>query len=102
MQATDLLQQQFQGINDYFHAIVDDLTDAEWISRALPEANLPGFTLWHILRTQDCAVQTLIRGVPSVLAGELWGSRGGLATAGIRNNLLTRASRLYCPFGLAH
>jgi len=83
MHATDLLQQQFQGINDYLHAIADDLTGAEWTSRALPGANLPGFTLWHILRTQDCAVQTLIRGVPSVASVEPWVSRGGLATAGI-------------------
>jgi DinB superfamily len=83
MRATDLLQRQFQGINDTFHAIADDLTDAEWIRRALPQANLPGFTLWHITRTQDCAVQTLIRGVPSVLAVEPWVSRGCLATAGI-------------------
>jgi hypothetical protein len=83
MHVTELLKQQFQGINRYFHAIADDLTEAEWVSRVVPGANLLGFTLWHMLRTQDTAVQTLIRGVPSVAAMEPWVSRGGLATGGI-------------------
>jgi hypothetical protein len=49
----------------------DDLTETEWTTCALPGTNLPGFTLWHMVRGRDWAVQTAIRGVPEVIAGLL-------------------------------
>jgi hypothetical protein len=97
MHATTLLQQQFQHLHTYFHALADDLTTAEWTSRALPETNLLGFTFWHIARTQDQVVHTFIRGVPSVVTAEPWVSRGGLTTPGIGvGSTLAEADQLAC------
>jgi len=83
MQATTLIQAQLNGVHQLFLACVDDLTETEWLTCAFPKANLPGFTLWHMVRTRDWAVQTAIRGVPEVIAGERWTGWSGLAMAGI-------------------
>jgi len=83
MQATTLIQAQLNGVHQLFHACADDLTETEWTTCALPKTNLPSFTLWHMARTRDWAVQTAIRGVPEVFAGERWAGWSGLAMAGI-------------------
>jgi DinB family protein len=83
MQATTLIQAQLNGVHQLFHACVDDLTETEWLTCAFPKANLPGFTLWHMVRTRDWAVQTAIRGVPEVIAGERWTGWSGPDMAGI-------------------
>jgi hypothetical protein len=49
----------------------------------LPGTNLPGFDLWHVARTQDWALHTLVRGVPEVISSPQWMGRGALATPGI-------------------
>ena len=83
MRATTLIQAQLNGVHQLFHACADDLTEAEWTTCALPRTNLLGFTLWHVARTRDWAVQTAIRGVPEVITSERWASWSGLAMAGI-------------------
>ena len=82
MQATTLIQAQLNGVHQLFHACADDLTETEWTTRALPGTNLPGFTLWHMVRGRDWAVQTAIRGVPEVIADERWAGWRGPAMAG--------------------
>ena len=83
MQTTTLILAQLNGVHQLFHACADDLTETEWTTCALPGTNLPGFTLWHMVRGRDWAVQTAIRGVPEMIAGERWAIWSGLATAGI-------------------
>jgi hypothetical protein len=83
MRAVDLLREQLNGCRLYYHALADDLTDAEWTGRAVPESNVPGYTLWHLPRTLDWSVQTAARGVPEVIAREPWTGRRLLAEAGI-------------------
>lgn len=83
MQATTLIQAQLNGVHQLFHACADDLTETEWTTCALPGTNLLGFTLWHMVRGRDWAVQTAIRGVPEVIADERWAGWRALATAGV-------------------
>ena len=83
MQATTLLQAQLNRVHQLFHASADDLTEAEWMTCALPGTNLLGFTLWHMVRGRDWAVQTAIRGAPEVNADERWAGWSGLAMAGV-------------------
>src|SRR5215510_379580 len=83
MRAIDLIQQQQNGINAMIHEAMADLNDAEWTARAFPDSDLLGFTLWHIPRTQDWVVQTLIQGIAEVISDNRWQGCGGLTTAGI-------------------
>src|SRR5260370_20876628 len=81
MHATTLIQAQLNRVHQLFHACANDLTETEWTTCALTGTNLPGFTLWHMVRGRDWAVQTAIRGVPEVIADERWSGWSGL-TAG--------------------
>jgi hypothetical protein len=83
MQTPELLLLQLASVNGMFHAIADDLSDEEWTTRNLPDTNLPGFDLWHVTRTQDWALHTLIRGLPEVISDPEWAGKGGLTTPGI-------------------
>jgi hypothetical protein len=83
MRATELLERQFASVNQILHGLADDLTPVELITRIIPHTNLLAFDLWHIARTQDWALQTLVRGVPEVIDEARWQGRGRLATHGI-------------------
>jgi hypothetical protein len=83
MQTPELLLRQFASVNSIFHTVADDLSDEEWVTRLLPETNLPGFDLWHAARTQDWALHTLVQGVPEVISEPQWAGKGALATPGI-------------------
>jgi hypothetical protein len=81
MRATELLQYQFVGVNQMFHMVADDLSPHELIARALPGTNLLAFDLWHAARTQDWALQTLVKGEPEIIDEPDW--HGRLPTRGI-------------------
>jgi len=83
MRATELLRVQYSSVNAIFHDVADDLTPQEWITRLLPETNLPGFDLWHAARTQDWALHTLVRGLPEINQDSRWAGKGALSTPGI-------------------
>ena len=83
MHATELLARQFSSVNQILHDLADDLTPDELIARILPRTNLLAFDLWHVARTQDWALQTLVRGVPELIDEPRWQGRGRLATHGI-------------------
>jgi|SRR5579883_3013983 hypothetical protein len=83
MQAPELLLLQFASVNTMFHNVADDLSDEEWTTRILPDTNLPGFDLWHVVRTQDWALHTLVQGVPEIISDQQWAGKGALTTPGI-------------------
>ncbi len=83
MRATDLLTRQFTSVNQILHDVCNDLTRDELTTRILPHTNLLAFELWHVARTQDWALQTLVRGVPELIDEPRWQGRGRLATHGI-------------------
>lgn len=83
MRAIELLTIQFNGVNTILHDIADDLTSNELTTRILPGVNLLAFDLWHAARTQDWALQTLVRGIPELIDEPQWQGRGALATHGI-------------------
>jgi hypothetical protein len=83
MRATELLERQFSTVNQIVHSVAGDLTAEELTTRALPRTNLLAFDLWHVARTQDWALQTLVRGVPELIEESPWRARGWLATPGI-------------------
>jgi hypothetical protein len=72
MRATELLERQFSSVNQILHDLADDLTPKELVTRALPNTNLIGFDLWHVARTQDWALQTLVRGIPEIISAPRW------------------------------
>lgn len=83
MRATTLLERQFMSLHQILHDIADDLTPHELTTRVVPDTNLLAFDLWHIARTQDWALQTLVRGAPELIDEPRWQGRGQLATHGI-------------------
>ncbi|HEY7350778.1 MAG TPA: DinB family protein [Ktedonobacterales bacterium] len=83
MQSPELLLRQCASVNAIFHAVADDLSLEEWTTRIVPETNLLGFDLWHVARTQDWALHTLICGVPEVISDPQWAGKGALTTPGI-------------------
>src|SRR5437660_1672460 len=83
MRATELLARQFASVNQILHDLADDLTPDELTTRVLPHTNLLAFDLWHVARTQDWALQTLVHGVPELIDEPRWQGRGRLATHGI-------------------
>ena len=83
MRATELLAQQFASVNQILHNLANDLTAGELTTRILPHTNLLAFELWHVARTQDWALQTLVRGAPELIDEPRWQGRGRLATHGI-------------------
>jgi hypothetical protein len=83
MHATEVLAQQFVSINQVLHQLADDLTDHELVTRILPNTNLLAFDLWHVARTQDWSLETLVRGEPELIDEPRWQGRGRLATPGV-------------------
>jgi hypothetical protein len=83
MRAIELLHRQFAVVHTMFHAVADGLSAEEWTTRFLPGTNLPGFDLWHVARTQDWALHTLVLGKPEVSSSPRWANAGALATPGI-------------------
>lgn len=83
MRATALLARQLAAINTILHNVASDLTPEELTTRILPNSNLLAFDLWHIPRTQDWALQTLIRGAPEIIDEPRWQGCGRLVTHGI-------------------
>src|SRR5215831_1232586 len=72
MRATELLERQFSSVNQILHDIADDLTPRELTTRVFPHTNLLAFDLWHVARTQDWALQTLVRGVAEIISEPRW------------------------------
>lgn len=83
MNAIDMLVQQLATVNLRLHHSARDLTAAQLTARPLPGVNAVGFTLWHMARSQDWAVNTAIRDVPEVITQAPWrGSRIDVAGIG--------------------
>jgi hypothetical protein len=83
VRATALLARQLAAINTALHNVASDLAPDELTTRILPNTNLLAFDLWHIPRTQDWALQTLIRGAPELIDDPRWQGCGRLVTHGI-------------------
>lgn len=83
MRATDVLATQCASVNQALHKLADDLTSLELVTRILPHTNLLAFDIWHVARTQDWSLQTLVRGAPELIDEPRWQGRGRLATPGI-------------------
>src|SRR5947209_15627779 len=82
MRAIDVLQKQYAGNHGLFHSIANDLTEDEWSAIIVPGTNPLGFTLLHVARAQDWAIQTMVRGVPEIVRGEPWASSPAMLTPG--------------------
>jgi hypothetical protein len=51
--ARDLLTDSFSRIRDLVVELTDGLTEEDSVFRPAPEANSPGWLLWHLTRIQD-------------------------------------------------
>ena len=66
MEASDLLAIQLNGIGQILNRLAVEVDVETSRKRAFPGASLIGYTLWHLARTVDWAVNSMIRGVPEV------------------------------------
>lgn len=82
MDAIALLVQQLDTVNLRLNHTAGDLTARELIARPAPHVNPAGFTIWHMARSQDWAVNTAVRGAPEVITRDPWKS-SRLAVPGI-------------------
>jgi hypothetical protein len=83
MRLPDYLASQFTVVNNNLHEIAGDLSSDELVTRALPNTNLIGFDLWHVVRAQDWAAQTMARGVAEVMEDPRWRALGSPTLSGI-------------------
>src|SRR5215469_9394683 len=83
MKAIQMLAQQLHVVNLRLHHVAGDRRPADLTRRAAPGANAIGFILWHLVRSQDWAVSTAVRGVPEVVMNEPWSRQPSLTTPGI-------------------
>ena len=69
-----MLRQQLHTVNLRLHHTASGLTADELIARPLPGVNPIGFILWHMVRSQDWAVNTAVRGAPELIKRDPWRS----------------------------
>jgi hypothetical protein len=67
-----LLQFLLNGSFNLLKTTIEDLSDEEWSSRPVPDANRLGFTLWHCARTIDWAVNRVARGGSELVESDEW------------------------------
>ena len=94
MNAASLLEKQLSGVNSMLHYVLDNMTDFEWTERAVAGQNLIGFISWHVVRTQDFTIQTMIRGLPELIAEERWADKGSLLAPVYSGITLEEADRI--------
>ena len=82
MNAIEMLIQQLDTVHIRFHHSATDLTPEELIARPVTGPNAIGFILWHMVRSQDWAVNTAIRNEPEVITRDHW-RHTSLAVPGI-------------------
>ena len=80
--AIAMLLQQLETVNIRLHHSAGDLNVAELTSRPLPGINPTAFIVWHMVRSQDWALNTAIRDVPEVITRAPW-SQSAMAVPGI-------------------
>jgi hypothetical protein len=83
MSTVAILAALLEGSHSVIHEDADSLTESEWALPALPGSNAIGYTLWHLARTYDWAVNTAVRAVPEVISRPSWMARPGFTTPGI-------------------
>jgi len=76
MLTTEVLTFLVRGSGGLIQEATEDFSDAEWVDRAIPMTNPPGFTVWHMARTIDWAIQCGVRGVPEIAARAGFGPLG--------------------------
>jgi hypothetical protein len=72
MTGRDLLEMQLAGSFNMLRERLDVISDEEWGTRGIPGTSLPGFTLWHAVRTIDWGVHCAIQGVPEIADRPEW------------------------------
>ncbi len=82
MNSIELLVQQLNTVNIRLHHSAHDLTESELVAKPLAVVNPIGFTLWHMARSQDWALNTAIRDLPELITRAPFRS-GALAVPGI-------------------
>lgn len=72
MDVKPLLQFQLNGSFNLLGELAEGASDEEWRSRAHPDANLVGFTVWHCARTIDWAINAVLRGSSELVEDAGW------------------------------
>lgn len=69
MHAVDLLRNRVGATNAMMHDMAEQLSGLDLTEPVAPGTSPLGLTFWHLPRTQDWAVQAVIRDVPEVADG---------------------------------
>lgn len=72
MDSLGMLSQQLETVNIRFHHVAKSVTPELMVASVAPGANPIGFLLWHMARTQDWGLNTVVRGVPEIIHHEPW------------------------------
>jgi hypothetical protein len=72
MDSIAMLRQQLHTVNLRLHHTAGDLTEAELTAVPIPGVNPIAFILCHMVRSQDWAVNTAVRGRPELIKVEPW------------------------------
>jgi hypothetical protein len=87
MRATELLGREIKGVERLLHELVDDATPREWVTAAAPGTNPLGFNVWHVARTQDWILRSIILGEPELIAEPRFASLAWSARHGIGSDM---------------
>ncbi len=72
MDSLRMLHQQLETVNIRFHHVARSVTPELMVASVAPGANPIGFLLWHMARTQDWGINTVVRGIPEVIRQPRW------------------------------
>lgn len=72
MNTPEYIAWQFKNLNGVLHHIAGDITEAEWMARPGSGQNTLGYSIWHIVRTQDHFLNSWILGRDEIVAGPRW------------------------------
>ena len=78
MNGIDVLKQQLTVVHAMYQSHVGQISPSEWVARPLPTLNLPGFTAWHMLASQDWSTHVAILGQPEVRSSPRWKDLPGI------------------------
>ncbi|MEX0683771.1 MAG: DinB family protein [Dehalococcoidia bacterium] len=88
MDLREYIKGQHGGIRTIFQtSILSGLTPDQLTQRPSPYANSIAWLAWHCARTEDVAMNTVVRGVDQVFASSGWGEKLGVALSDIGTSM---------------
>ncbi len=88
------IKNSFLTIHSYFIPQMLSTEETLFRSRAIPEINSIAWIAWHILRTEDMFLNTVVYGEPQVFQSQDWGSKLGVPFSQVGTGMSREAADL--------